>query len=139
MKIRAVLDTNILVSGFLFGGPPRDVIRLAVEKRFEIALSNELMDELTEVLRRPKFRVKRPPHALILSQLEEIAVKVKPQRSKSYTLRDQDDHIVLDCAIAARANYIITGDRDFLAYGQVAEIPVVTAQHFLKVCGGEIE
>jgi uncharacterized protein len=154
-KLRAVVDTNIFISGFLFGGTggarlragteaieassggaPRAVIDLALERRFEIAISDDLIQELAEVLERPKFRVKNPHPSLILSQLQEICIKVNPRRDSRFQLKDKDDHIVLDCAIASGASCIVTGDAEFLAHGNLAGIPVITAPKFLESFAG---
>lgn len=92
-----------------------------------------MITELMEVLQRPKFKTKGPLNSLLIAQLLELATKVNSVRNDTIELRDKDDHIVLDCAIAAKAEYIVTGDLDFISYAKLANISIVTPAEMLRI------
>lgn len=132
-----VLDTNLLISGLLWGNIPGQLLAAAASGLFQIATSAELLDELLDVLRREKFAAR-----LALRQLTpETAVErvknaawVVPVASipAPKELRDPDDLPVLACAQFAGANLIVSGDKDLLTLGTFQGIPIVTAADALK-------
>ena len=129
----ATLDTNVLISGLLFEGSPRNVLRAAIAGRFQLASSSAIIQELVDVLARPKFRM--PPDYVHTAsrELEEISIIVEPKQHHDVGVRDPKDQIVIDCAIETGSDYIVTGDQDLLVLGQVAEIPIVTPASFLDL------
>ncbi len=133
MAIRVVLDTNVIISGALFGGLPRDVLQAAIDHKIDVFISDDMVAEVSGVLHRPKFRKTAMLNAILIGQIVELAIKVRPTRNKKVVFRDRDDHIIADCAIAAKADYIVTGDLDFLAYREVAGIPIVQPRQFLEI------
>jgi len=134
--LSAVLDTNVIVSGALFGGAPREVLQAAIDHKIRLFTSDDLISELIEVLQRPKFRIKGPLNSLLIAQFLELATKVSATRNDTIKLRDTDDHIVVDCAIAAGAQYIVTGDLDFVSYGNLAGIEIVPPTEMLRIIRG---
>ena len=133
MAIYAVFDTNVIISGALFGGAPRELLQAAIDHRIRLFISDEMITELMEVLQRPKFRTRGPLNSLLIAQLLELATKVNSVRNETIELRDKDDHIVFDCAIAAKAQYIVTGDLDFVSYAKLAGISIVTPAEMLRI------
>lgn len=133
MVVRAVFDTNVIISGALFGEAPREMLQAAVDHRIRLFVSEDMISELMEVLQRPKFRTKGPLNSLLIAQLLELATKVHAVRNHALELRDKDDHIILDCAIAAKAEYIVTGDLDFVSYAKLAGISIVTPAEMLRI------
>ncbi|MFZ5629333.1 MAG: putative toxin-antitoxin system toxin component, PIN family [Spirochaetota bacterium] len=133
MSIRAVFDTNVIISGALFGGVPRELLQAAIDHRLRLFISDDMITELMEVLQRPKFKKRGPLNSLLVAQLLDLATKVNPARNKAIELQDKDDHIVIDCAIAAKAEYIVTGDMDFVSYGKLAEISIIAPTEMLRI------
>ncbi len=133
MVVRAVFDTNVIISGALFGGAPRELLQAAIDHRIRLFISEDMITELMEVLQRPKFRTKGPLNSLFITQLLELATKVHSVRNHALELRDKDDDMVLDCAIAAKAEYIVTGDLDFVSYAKLAGISIVTPAEMLRI------
>ena len=136
MSINAVFDTNVIISGALFGGAPRELLQAAIDHRIRLFISDDMITELMEVLQRPKFKNRGPLNSLLIAQLLELATKVNSVRNKAFELRDRDDHIILDCAIAAKVAYIVTGDLDFVSYGKLAGISIVTPAEMLHIVKG---
>ncbi len=129
--MRLVLDTNVLVSAFLWKGTPGKLLELAGEKDIEFYTSRMLLDELTEVLHRKKFI--KPVQATgftateMVKQYRRLANRVTARQFTKQISRDADDDAVLACALAARAGLIVSGDRDLLTLTSFRNIPIVTA------------
>jgi len=129
--MRAVADTNVVVSGLLWQGPSRHILDRARLGTIELYTSPLLLLELEEVLHRGKFArrltlVQSDPHELILSY-SALAHVVLPQAILPVIKQDPDDDAVLACAVAARAEIIISGDRHLLDLGSFQAIRIVTA------------
>lgn len=130
MRLRVVLDTNVVVSGLLFGGPPRRLLQLALEGAVEAVTSPALEEELRRVLEL-KFPRHRQAIQETLAAFQEITTHVVPHRTLSEVPEDPSDNRVLECAVAARADAIVSGDRHLLVRGKFREIPIVAPQVFL--------
>lgn len=142
--MRAVLDTNILISALFWGGRPREVIDLAVSGRFQAITSAELLLELENVLT-GDFDLSEDRAALVLRDVLSYA-EVVTTREDSHqafgelphgaaAIRDLDDLEVIAAALAARADHIITGDADLLSLNPLQHIQILTPAQFLDVLG----
>jgi putative PIN family toxin of toxin-antitoxin system len=129
---RVVLDTNILISGVLFQGKPRSVLESAIEGKIEAVSSTELLTEFRGVLERPKFNLRALEAHAIADELESILTIVFPSRTISAIRDDPDDNTVLECALEAKADMIVTGDSHLLELQVFEGIEIVTADEFLK-------
>lgn len=108
---RLVLDTNILVSAAL----KRDSLQhtiflLALTKSVRLYVSQPILNEYTEVLARPKLGISRGDRLQMLQLVKNHSHIVVPTRTLNVT-SDPDDNIFLECADAARADYLVTGNR----------------------------
>ena len=130
--IRVVLDTNILVSALLSPqGPPAQVFVIAIlEPDIQLCVSGDIFAEYEEVIRRPRLHRSESEIAAALRSIRQIAFWVKPTESV-HACSDPDDNIFLECAQAAAAHYLITGNtRHFPAAW--AGTQVVAARQFLN-------
>ena len=129
--MRLVLDTNTVVSGFLWQGPPHRLVQLALDGTIEIATSPALLDELAGILPRAKFTRRLAQQSLTASGLvmryAELAQLVRPASIEPVVLSDPDDDHVLACARAAQADLIVSGDSHLLSLRAYQGIPVVSA------------
>jgi putative PIN family toxin of toxin-antitoxin system len=130
-SVRAVVDTNVLVSGLLWPGKPHVLITHVRSGELTLISSPALLAELAEVLIRPKFknvlaRSNADPE-LLLAQVRLLAEIIYPPPLLQPVSRDPDDDDVLALAAAARPDLIITGDQDLLVLGAFAGIPIVNA------------
>jgi hypothetical protein len=135
--MRVVIDTNIWVSGLLWQGDPWRLLRLAEARVFDICLAYPMLLELEEVLAYERFAPrltvlqqtpdKLAAYALSLSIAVEI-MRVWPPIVDA----DPDDDLFILCAVAARADYLITADRHLLALGVFHGIPIVPIGKFLQ-------
>jgi len=138
MPIKAVLDTNVLVSSLVSQhGPPRHALDAWLEGHYTLVTSLYLVEELIHVLSYP--RIARQIHleedeltailAALLSQAE-----VTPGRlCLPGVTRDPKDDAVVACAVEGEADYIVSGDQDLLVLGRYEAVQVVTPRQFVDI------
>jgi putative PIN family toxin of toxin-antitoxin system len=128
--LRAVLDTNVVLSAHLnTEGPSGVILDLVFSRFFRCFVSNPLLEEYEEVLKRPRFGRSAREIARSLRLLREAAILVVPRKRLEVT-RDPDDNKVLECALEARADYVVIGNtRDFPARFQ--DIRIIPPRAFL--------
>jgi putative PIN family toxin of toxin-antitoxin system len=109
--IRVVLDTNVVVSAHLNPeGYERSVLDLALSGKLRMFVSEAILKEYESVLRRPKFRLKPPDVSRSLRLLRAAARIVAPY-GQINVARDPSDNRFLECAEAAKADYLVTGNK----------------------------
>ena len=128
--MRVVFDTNVLVSALaLPGGRGDEAIRRIVAGEDSLALSGSILDELLSVLAR-KFGYEREQLARVAVFLSEAGEFVEPSESLA-VLAGEPDNRILECALAADARVIVTGDRAMLAHGEFRSIRIVSLAAYL--------
>lgn len=137
--MRVVADTNIIASGFLWAGPPSTILKLAREDRVALFTSPPLLDELLRILRYPRLarhlaRKDVTPEMLVRDFIALVRI-VEPVPLESVILCDPDDDAVLACAVAAKAERIVSGDGDLLREKIFRDIRIVSAATFLAELG----
>jgi putative PIN family toxin of toxin-antitoxin system len=132
-NIIAILDTNIFVSLLLGSKPCKELFNLFLDGRFNIAISEELVQELTRTLSSPKLEKVTSPNDIkeLLSLLESDAILVHPH-NHAKICRDPNDDFVLDCAHTANAHFIVTGDQDLLEIKSYKNTTIVTVRQLLN-------
>jgi putative PIN family toxin of toxin-antitoxin system len=128
--MHVVLDTNVLVSGLAYpGGAPGRIVAVWRQGGLEVTLSRYILDELVRVLPRlPRVRMTSAEIRDLADSFMFLANVVEPQGSDDTTLRDPADQPVLGTLLTARADYLITGDKDLLALA--GQYPVLTPAQF---------
>jgi len=128
--MRVVFDTNILVSALVFPGGRGDAaLRRIIAGTDQLMMSRAILDELLEVLSR-KFARDAEELAHVAVFFSELALVVTPKR-RLRVVQDEPDNRILECAIAGRADAIVTGDKALLALKNFRDIPVVTLRSYL--------
>lgn len=134
--MRVVADTNTVVSAFLWGGLPAEILAAAREGRITLASSAALFAELEEVLAREKFAARIAQVGSSVPQMiigyRALSTPVRPAVIES-TVRDPDDDHVLACALGAQADLIVTRDRDLLTLGKFHDIRILAAREALAL------
>lgn len=136
--MRIVLDTSALVSGFLWNGAPRRLIEAATAQQIEIFTTRTLIAELEEVSARPKFAARMAAQQLtpelLAARYRAIAETVIPADIGPAVIADPDDDHVLACALAARAELIVSRDPHLLNLKHYQNIPILDpAQALLRI------
>ena len=134
--MRAVVDTNVIVSAFLWGGTPRHLLDAVQAQHLELFTSRALITELEDVLMREKFAVRlsrtRFSPAYLLARYTQLATLIAPAEVVVPDLRDPKDIHVLACALAARAEAIVSGDDDLQSLGSYQSIPILSPAGCLR-------
>jgi len=130
-KVSVVLDTNILISSIGFGGKPRKILNLALERKLQVISSPLLLAELDDVISK-KFPLLAENVKKIHKHLNKRFKIVNPKKSL-HIVRDEPDNRVLEAALQGKCQYIVTGDRDLLDIGTYEKIKIVTPNDFLTL------
>lgn len=131
--MKVILDTNVIVSALNFPGNERLVLELALRGRFEFFLSFFILEEVAGVLTR-KFGWDEERKARAIQTLENAATVIEPPRLEELIEDGHPDNRVLECAAAAGADYLVTGDRrHLLPIGEHRGTTIVNAPRFLSL------
>ncbi len=126
--MRVVLDTNVLAAAFASRGLCEAVVEVCLNSH-DIFLAEAILAELRRYLER-KLKMPAGQANDILSFLREQATMVEPLEVPPDACRDADDLAVLGTALAADADYLVTGDKDLLVLGQFRGVPIVSPRAF---------
>jgi putative PIN family toxin of toxin-antitoxin system len=130
---RLVLDTNVIVSGLLFGGAAGRLLERLWTGRFRLAASPEILSEYRRVLTCPAFTLKPAETRRLMETYLLPFCDIVRAVTGSAVCRDSDDDKFLYCALAARARALVTGDRDILILGPAFRgIPILTVRQALQ-------
>lgn len=134
--MRVVLDTNVLLSALISPyGAPDTIYRAWRAARFDLATSTAQLDELRRVSRYPKLKPILPPHrvgAMLNNMQRAVVLEHLPNLPDDVALNDPDDAFLFAMALAAEANYLVTGDRraGLLQRGSAGQARIVTPTTF---------
>jgi putative PIN family toxin of toxin-antitoxin system len=131
-KTKTTLDTNILISALGWIGNPKQVFDKIIDGELELIISDEQFTELSGALDYPKFQFTKEQKNRFKSLILEIATFVKPIENIDAITEDPDDNMILESAVAGKADYIVTGDPDLLELNEFRGIKIVTAKKFLE-------
>jgi len=130
--IKAVVDTNVLISGLVWEGTPKKIIdKFRFENLYSLIFSPELIHEFrTKLLK--KFHLEQK---LVNQWVQEITASAQLVIPRYVTkiCRDPDDNMILDTASGGQADFIITGDKDLLSIVTFGKIPIITPRRFLEI------
>ena len=132
IPLRLVIDTNIVVSAALKpDGLQRTVLLLATTKPATLYVSEAILAEYQEVLARPELKIRRGLRQQFLQRIRSRSHSVKPSRTLQVT-KDPGDNKFLECADAARADYLVTGNqRHFPKFWKKTK--VITSRDFIDI------
>jgi len=128
--VKAVIDTNVFLSALFWSGKPKEVVRLAFSKRFVAVTSLPILEELENKLLKKFKYPKNQTETYLKLIIEEFSV-VKPKK-KVMVVEDLDDNKIIEAALEARVNYIVTGDKHLLKIHAYCGIEIVNPNDFLK-------
>ncbi len=140
-RVRLVLDTNVVLSGLIWHSHPRRLLDLAKEEAVSLYTSSALLDELADVLSREKWRAmlatQQTDAAYLMRRYGVLAKVIRPKRIGRVVPNDPDDDAVIACALAARAELIVSGDKHLLGLGgQYQGIRIVAPAEAVELIGG---
>ncbi len=128
-----VLDTNVLVSAVGWRGPEHELYERCRAGELRLAISPELLAELRQVLRYPKFGFEEEEIEGFVSDLLDHAVTVSPSQTVEVIEEDPEDNRVIECALPAGARWIVSGDKHLLGLEEYEGIRIVSAATAINV------
>lgn len=126
---KVTLDTNVYVSAFQFGG--MRLLHMAIDGDLEIAVSEPILGEVIRVLR-DKFQWDGYRLQDARQQILGFAHLVAPKQTLDVVKEDEPDNRILECALAAGSQFLITADNDLLRLGTYEGISILRPGDFLK-------
>lgn len=131
--IRAVLDTNVIISALLFSGPPSQLVSAWQSSRLRPVVSAPILDEYVRVLAYHKFDLAPAEiRGLVEEELLPFIETVKVIPLAAPKVRDQDDAKFITCAMTAGVRWLVSGDDDLLTLRRVQSVEVVSVAAFLQ-------
>jgi putative PIN family toxin of toxin-antitoxin system len=137
VKPSCVLDTNIIISGILFGGNSQEIVQLGIQEKINIYLSAQILLETSRVLYE-KFKLTNEEIELILKGLAKISTIVEPQTKLNLVKKDSSDNRIVECAYCAKANFVISGDKHLLELKKYRNINFITPSQFLNLVSSKL-
>jgi len=130
--IRVVVDINVFISSF-FGGNPRKVIDLWKSGEVTLCLSKPIVDEYIEVLRRIEQKNEKEIDELLGLFAHGFHVVFTAKTPELHVVeKDPDDNVFIECAVALKAEFVITGDKALKAIQEYMNIKIVSPKEFLN-------
>lgn len=132
-KIKIVVDTNILISFFCFpSGAIRELMKKILASEYELVLSDEILDEFKEVINK-KFKELKIIEWDFIKFIQENFTIINPDKKLSIIKEDISDNKIIECAVAAKADFIISGDKHTLDLCKYKNIKILKPADFLKI------
>lgn len=135
--LKAVIDTNVLISALLTpAGKPRQLVSCLEESKYTLFYPEQLLSELRKAPEKPRLASK-----LTLAQVDkfidllERCGHVVETQQIAPLCRDPDDDVFLACALAVKADYLVSGDKDLLCLKEHGMTKIVTTTEFLTQLG----
>ena len=126
-----VIDTNILVSAVFFGGFPGRIVKAVTEGKLDTFVSKLISEEYREIVEGFKEKNSGKFNDKLFENFLKTAKSVKP-RKKIQICRDPDDDKFIECAVCAKAFYIVSGDKDLLVLERYGDVEIITAKDFCE-------
>lgn len=133
MTIKAILDTNVIISGIFWKGAPFEILKAWQKQRFGLAISLPILDEYRRVLNEMTKKRPFPVLSSILELIEFHSEMVEPVSFARKVCSDPDDDKFLEAALAADADYVVSGDAALLSLKNHHRIQIVRPAQFLKL------
>ncbi len=134
--VRVTLDTNVIVSGLYGSGNPRRILDLAEAGTIKLAVSQPILDEVSDVLQREKFGWSAAEVRYALKRITSVEDFIEPKQTVDVIKDDPTDNRIIECAAGSRSDYIVTGDKHLLSLGQFGHCKIVKPADFLEVMQG---
>jgi putative PIN family toxin of toxin-antitoxin system len=136
-KPRSVLDTNVVVSALLWGGKPLDLLTLAEQGQVRLYTNPILLAELKATLAKPKLALaiaaSGKSASAHVANYRRLAISMRRAMPQGAWSRDPDDDHVIACALAAKADFVVTGDDDLLSLGTLEAVRIVSPVDLLAI------
>ena len=131
--LRVVFDTNIVVSAVLYEKSlPALLVSLGLEDKVRFFVSPALLNEYEAVLKRPRFKLGQRQITQLMGKINRKASIVIPTKRLKVLKTDEPDNRILECAIKAKADFIITGNKRHFPFEEFKGSKIVTPREFIN-------
>lgn len=137
-SLKVVFDTNILLSAWFWEGNESKLIESVEEGILHAYTSKQLIEELSRTLSYPKFSLSPHEVETIRNYYLLLLKIVRPKQSVNIVLEDQEDNRILECALEAQADYIVSGNHHLLELGEFRGIKIVKSTELLKILSNSV-
>lgn len=131
-KVRVVLDSNVYISAVLFGRNPEKILELARNGVIEACTSRPIIEEMLGVFKR-KYKWSKGQLKELAQEIGEITTLIETQDHIQKIKKDPTDDKFLECAQAAQADAVISGDCHLLELRQFGKTKIITPRDFLEI------
>lgn len=132
-KLKVEIDTNVFISGLNFTGNSREILKLLRMGEIDVCISPFILDEMERVLVK-KFSWGEKQIGRVLNLIRKQTLLVRPKLKVSLIKEKDDDNRILECAVEANANFLISGDkRHLLPLKKFEGIKIISPADFLKM------
>ena len=137
MLLKLVLDTNTIVSAFFWEGNEAELFRKIEQGKAMLYISGEILTEIEEVIKRPKFnevmkKANLTPDQIMQNIISLSHLVIAPKITVK-VCRDEKDNKFLECADSANADYLVSGDDDLLSLKEYKGISIVRTSRILQL------
>lgn len=129
MKI--VLDTNVFISGVFFAGPPYQILKAWRDRRIQILISEEIIEEYRRVGELLANNFSSIEFGPILRLLAIHAEFIRPKKLTAQVCEDPDDDKFLECAVSGNSDFIVSGDKHLLRVSGHKGIKIISPRNFV--------
>ena len=130
--MKAVIDTNIFVSGIFWGGTPYKILEAWISDKFELLVSDSILEEYFQTLKDLSAGRRDDLIDKWYMLISENATVIESKK-RLHLCRDPKDDKFLDCAVSGNAQYVVSGDKDLLVLGSIFSTQIVKASSFYKL------
>jgi putative PIN family toxin of toxin-antitoxin system len=129
---KVVLDTNIFISSIFWRGNPHIIVRMAGKGQCTVYISKEIYAEIRKVLARD-FDLDKNAIDFLINSINLFTHLIDPVEKLNVLTYSPDDNKILECAVACKADFIITGDNHLLKLREFRKIKIISPKEFLML------
>ena len=130
--ISIILDTNVLISGLFWGGPPMKILNAVGDNKLCLVTTDEIFEEYTKVIKRSALKFSRPQLLPISDLFKHHIHYTFPFHLLNPVSRDPDDDKFIACALGSGCKLIVSGDKDLLEVSGFAGIEIIKPKTFIE-------
>ncbi|MDD5472672.1 MAG: putative toxin-antitoxin system toxin component, PIN family [Candidatus Methanoperedens sp.] len=130
---RLVIDTNVFVSALISTRSIPALLLDEAEKKYTLFISKEILDEVEEVISRKKFGFSTQKISSAMEAILSFSEIINPEIKVDVIKSDPDDNKILECAIACKASYIVSGDSHLLDLREYGSIKIINPKTALEL------
>jgi putative PIN family toxin of toxin-antitoxin system len=131
MKI--VIDSNVFISSFFWGGHPREVFERIINGLDELYITDEIIKEILSVMNSSKFDTNINEIEDYIKIIEKYSKKIISKNVPESISRDKDDDKILQCGLDGNVDFIVTGDKDLLVLKEYETIKIIKPKDYLEI------